>query len=1216
MSEPASKSRKGTPVAPQKAPPKAASTARDGTRGGLPGLMQSAGPALGLAVQRQVAVGAPDDRFEREADAAANRVTTGESVQPSAISPITPDVLAQTAAAPEAAAPEKKPETMPVQKKGASGPGSEERKPDAKPVQKAEAKPEEKKPEARSVQKAEAKPEEKKPDVKPVQKAEAKPEDKKPVQKDGAGGGAPSSSASDAASAAVTSKGVGKPIEPTTRSTLESRFGTDLGHVRVHDDAAAVASARALNARAFTHGSDIWLGSGASQSDMRLMAHEATHVVQQSGGVHRMVQRKNGSGNTGGAPAPGAPGGGSKVDHTALTIDIPELRVPKYERKAKAIPTPLPLPKKPVRPTDQRTVWAEGVLKSAGYAENVLKNIDRKRGVKSARTGKLVHVLKSSASSTYVIGDDDTLPPKLALPRWDKAGAGSNYDVDHIREMQLGGNNVFANMELLDASANRSSGSQIHNEIVSKLAEAVKPEVGKDRKWRRMPDLDKVQAQYQVTFLAVTPALDVAGDPSNYWSRDMVTGGDHVKPLKTLTATEISAKRLVGDETHLVVYPRPAGGSAKNIPWKPDTNTPENFKGKGIFKNFEAKGITYAPGAGGAITGTKRFGKDLLEAKEVGWMLNDMEGLDYTVYVDKSAALQTLKAAKAPGTSPVELSEVELDDDGGIMARGVLRSDLPLLKGIEIDISLVDDQLTLNKTFSGGELSLLGPIQITGSTLVVSAGTPGFSVKGDIDFEIERLGKGKISGLGEFGGASGVGFGIKGSFELDKKVFDGEARIEAGYEKEEFWAKGHLSISEGKVRGIKSASLDASYAKDSFSATGTITPDIPAVEAASLSVDYGPETGLKFAGDLSLRKDTPGIEGGSVHVEAMQPPGGEGFKVKASGSAKPKIPGFDTMLQVTYDEGTFDASVTAAYEKGRLKGSVLIGATNRPVADGKPAGVPPPKGDKLYVYGGGSVTVVIAPWLQGTVGVQIKPDGDIILSGEIALPSTLDVFPAKELKKNIFTIGIDIPIVGVAVAGQRIGIFANISGGLDVSAGIGPGQLQQLRLGITYSPKHEEDTRVYGDASLHVPAHAGLRLFVRGGLGAGIPIVSAQAGLEIGAELGLEGALDTGVHVDWTPAKGLTLDAEAEIHVEPKLAVDITGFVKVEADLFITTISLYEKQWQLAGFEYGSGLRFGVSFPVHYQEGQPFDLSLDKVKFQVPDIDPKAMLSDLIARIA
>jgi hypothetical protein len=1191
MSDFASRSRRSAagPMAQRKsaAPEKEPS----GTK--APGLMQDAGPTVGLGVQRQVAVGEEGDRFEREADAVADRVSAGESIHPASISPVTGAALAQ--------------------KKG-SGPGSEERKNGVMPVQKAAAKPPE--------PKQEKKPETKNPDVKPVQKkAESKPEEKKPVQRDAdGGGGAPSSSMGDAASSAITSKGAGKPLEPSMRDTLESRLGADLGHVRVHDDSAAAASARALNAKAFTHGSDIWLGSGASQNDTKLMAHEATHVVQQSGGVHRMVQRK-GPGKS--APktedkkgAAATPGGGAKVDHTAMTIDIPELRVPKYDRKAKAIPAPLPLPKKPVRPNDQRDVWAKGVMAAAGYKENVFKHLDPKRGIESKRTNKMVYVLQPKSSDTYFIGDADTLPGKLALPRWNSKGAWSLYDVDHIREMQLGGENRFDNMEMLDSSANRSSGSQIHNEIVAKLSEAIKPEVGKGQKWRRTPSLDKVQSQYQVTFLAVKPALEVAGSPENFWSRDTVTSGDHVKPMKQLTGKQISEKHLVGDDTHLIVYPRASGGSAKKIPWKADTNSPSKLNGKGIFKNFEAEAITYTPGSGGQIAGTKHFGKDLLEAKKTGWKLKDMEGLDYTTYVDRTSVLDSLKVGKLLGASPIELQDVDLDDNGAIMARGVLRPDLPILKGLELDLTIEDDQISISKTFSGEELKFPGPISVTNSSLTLSAGTAGLSVKGDVDFEIEKLGTGKISGMGSFGGATGTGFGIKGSFELDKKVFDGEARIEAGYEKEDFWAKGHLSIGEGKVRGIKSASIDASYAKDSFTAEGNIKPDIPAVEEASLKVGYSPETGLMLAGDLSIKKDTPGIESGSVHVEAMQPPGSEQFKVKASGKAKPKIPGIDSMLNVSYDDGIFDASITASYEKGRLKGSVLIGATNRPVADGKPAGDPPAKGKQITVYGGGTVTVKIAPWLQGTVGIQIKPDGGVVLSGEIALPSSLDIFPEKKLDKNIFKIGIDIPIVGVSVAGHRIGIFANITGGLDVSAGIGPGQLQQLKLGVTYDPQHEEDTKVYGDASLHVPAHAGLRLFVRGGIGAGIPIVSAEAGLEIGASLGLEGALDTSVHVDWTPSTGLTLDALASVYVEPKLKVDLTGFVTVDADLLLTTINLYEKRWNLAGFEYGSGLRFGVSFPVHYQEGHPFDLALDQVQFQVPDISPKDMLSDLISKIA
>jgi len=85
--------------------------------------------------------------------------------------------------------------------------------------------------------------------------------------------------------------------------------------------------------------------------------------------------------------------------------------------------------------------------------------------------------------------------------------------------------------------------------------------------------------------------------------------------------------------------------------------------------------------------------------------------------------------------------------------------------------------------------------------------------------------------------------------------------------------------------------------------------------------------------------------------------------------------------------------------------------------------------------------------------------------------------------------------------------------------------------------------------------------------------------------------------------------------LERKLKFDVAGFVNVEADLLFKTITLYEKKWQLASFEFGSGLRFGVKFPIHYEEGKPFNVSLDDLQFTVPDIDPLDLLSRLIDQI-
>ena len=357
--------------------------------------------------------------------------------------------------------------------------------------------------------------------------------------------------------------------------------------------------------------------------------------------------------------------------------------------------------------------------------------------------------------------------------------------------------------------------------------------------------------------------------------------------------------------------------------------------------------------------------------------------------------------------------------------------------------------------------------------------------------------------------------------------------------------------------------------------------------------------------------EVPGLRGGSLEAEIQRKPDGA-YKVSATGTAQPAIPGINSQVRLSYDDGVFDANVTAAYSRGMLSGELTLGATNRPVdpETNQPAGDPQPS--NVRAYGGGQVTVRLAPWLQGTVGIKLLPNAEIELRGEIGLPNAVDLFPRRAVEKNIFAINIDIPIVGVAVAGQRIGIFATIGGGVDVSAGFGPGQLRQLGLGITYNPDHEDQTHVTGRGQLYVPADAGLRLFVRGGLGAGIPIVSATAGLEVSGELGLQGALEANVNVDWRPAEGLEIEANAGIFVEPRLRLSVDAYVDVSADLVLTTIELYSNRWNLAGVEYGSGLRFGINFPIHYKEGEPFDIALDDIQFTVPDIDARSLITGVL----
>jgi hypothetical protein len=80
----------------------------------------------------------------------------------------------------------------------------------------------------------------------------------------------------------------GSPLPATERAFFEPRFGFDLGNVRIHAGTRADEAARAINARAFTRGSDIGFAAGefapGTSHGRRLLAHELTHVVQQAKG--------------------------------------------------------------------------------------------------------------------------------------------------------------------------------------------------------------------------------------------------------------------------------------------------------------------------------------------------------------------------------------------------------------------------------------------------------------------------------------------------------------------------------------------------------------------------------------------------------------------------------------------------------------------------------------------------------------------------------------------------------------------------------------------------------------------------------------------------------------------------------------------------------------------------------------------------------------------
>jgi hypothetical protein len=88
----------------------------------------------------------------------------------------------------------------------------------------------------------------------------------------------------------------GQPLDAGTRAFMEPKFGHDFSGVRVHTDARATRSARAVRAKAYTVGHDVVFAAGehapGTHEGQKLLGHELAHVVQQGNSSLATLQRQ------------------------------------------------------------------------------------------------------------------------------------------------------------------------------------------------------------------------------------------------------------------------------------------------------------------------------------------------------------------------------------------------------------------------------------------------------------------------------------------------------------------------------------------------------------------------------------------------------------------------------------------------------------------------------------------------------------------------------------------------------------------------------------------------------------------------------------------------------------------------------------------------------------------------------------------------------------
>jgi hypothetical protein len=237
--------------------------------------------AVTRLIQRKVTVGPAHDHYEQEADRVAQQVMSAPAPVAAPLQRVAEDEEEPVQAMPLAAS------ITPLVQRQAD----EDEELQAKPLLQREAAPEEEELQTKSLLQREAAPEEEELQAKPLLQRQV--EEDEELQAKAISNGESFVPGADFEQRLSAQKSGGQPIPGDTRQFMESRFGADFSGVRVHADSAAVQLNREVQAQAFTHGNDIFMGEGSPSLDSEggghLLAHELTHTLQQ--GASYRIQR-------------------------------------------------------------------------------------------------------------------------------------------------------------------------------------------------------------------------------------------------------------------------------------------------------------------------------------------------------------------------------------------------------------------------------------------------------------------------------------------------------------------------------------------------------------------------------------------------------------------------------------------------------------------------------------------------------------------------------------------------------------------------------------------------------------------------------------------------------------------------------------------------------------------------------------------------------------
>lgn len=833
----------------------------------------------------------------------------------------------------------------------------------------------------------------------------------------------------------------------------------------------------------------------------------------------------------------------------------------------------------------------------------------------------------------------------LRRPFWSRDNRETTHDVDHILELQIGGwpkNQAvkgISNLELLDSESNRSSGSVIADAIDKAIEKAVKePQVVDALPKGKKLDPAKVPTEYDVVFLAFQGTKG-KGVPSR-WSVDDINAAKHIEALKD-TASPVSffdisdpdpakikfkkhhlkPEDYVGSSKKPVIYV--AGVKRVGISWpdaKAQTKKLDKKEAKAL--GLEGASLELDLGSEGGADLTKTEGaliltKGLWEYQRTRGPLGPstvqytsfkLRRLAHTSHAWKMAIPGiTNEKGELKGLSAINFGALDFNGDEFFMGGRIIPSLKPL-ENVPIDILLVGDSLVVQATFTAGDLKPPKPFTISRAALTIGMRLDGKGFHGEasgrVDFGIDNVGAGFLKA--EKG--TDTAFELEGGFVFEPKLCD--SKIDFWYRKNEWGAKGTLTVPKKRIPGVKSATFTLGYETGKLTAEGDAELDVPAFKKGHVKLEHSDAEGLLIGARFDLADDLPIVKGGYLEGQVKRSPAGD-WELSGKGQANLSFAGHSATLIGEYDKGIFDIHADVPFKYKRLKGTIRVGATNREYdKEGRPTGNVAPK---LHAYGGGSLEIMLVdPWLKGTAGFEVLPTGSWRLVGEIALTQGVPI--TKPLLEKTIPIGkpvdVDIDLIQLVVAS----VFVNIGGSLTAFANIGALTLEQAKFSVKYSPDDDSQTRVTGFGVIALPASVGVRLNLHVGAGLRLLVVKAKVTGNVDVTAQLDFVARLGAAIDWQPGKGIVFAGFAAINAEALMTFSLYAAVDVYVDLWLTTINVYHYSFPKKTLSWKPPLRLGAMFPMTYSEGKSFDVGIDEIKFTGAEIDAEKTFTSMFDR--